>query len=79
MLIVRNGDSRVQMNVALSVPCSVGINMMVPVFVGGWSAAHKWLLPAEGQHVGAGLACIEGTVLVPQFSSRIPMRWAAHV
>lgn len=52
---------------------------MVPVFIGGWSAAHKWLLPAEGQHVGAGLACIEGTVLVPQFSSRIPVRWSARV
>lgn len=39
--------------------------MMVSVSIEGWSAACKRLLSAGGHHVGAGSACIEGTVLVP--------------
>ena len=53
--------------------------MMVPESVGGWSAARKRLLSAGGHHVGAGSACIEGTVLVAQFSSCVPVRWADGV
>lgn len=47
--------------------------MMVPESIEGWSAARKRLLSAEGSSVGAGSACIEGEVLVPQFSSRVPV------
>lgn len=51
---------------------------MVPVSTGGWSAAHKQLLSAGGHQAGAGSACIEGTVLVPQFSPRVPVQWAVQ-
>lgn len=61
-----------------SVHRTVEISTTVPVSIGGWSAAHKQLLSAGGHRAGAGSACIEGTVLVPQFSPHVPVQWAAQ-